>query len=343
MSIRVYDFDFNLLGETQRPLSREWELVYNGVGSFEASFDVYSDFAAVFAQNRYLLIEDGEYQAVCVGSRIKDRLYVYGRTPEWLLSKRVVLPFKSREIFGETYTDPETIILYLLDSAYKTPHPIGEDGAVDVNATDESAVCENLIIPEPVGCEKLTRHFWRNSANPLSDVIADLCDLIGCGYSLRFNVKEKLWRFSLEFGRERELIVSKSLKNAYDMSLTESLLEAADGGYYELYSSEDTEENSYGYIGGENTGTGLLRWDRVLGAASGLSEARSMLVKYGVSQKVECEMLGAAAGVDYELGDTLRVQIEMGSFRTTVSKRVGGISIINSPSSSSVKPVFIDV
>lgn len=343
MSIRVYDFNFNLLGETQRPLSREWELVYNGIGSFEASFDVYSDFAAIFSQNRYLLLEDGEYQAVCVGSRVKDRLNVYGRTPEWLLSKRVVLPFKSREIFGEEYTDPETIILYLLDAAYKNPHPVGEDGIIDDTVIDEDAVCENLIIPEKVGCEKLTRHFWRNSANMLSDVIADLCSLIGCGYALRFDVREKCWRFSLKFGRERELIVSKSLKNAYDMTLTESLLDTAQGGYFEIYSSEDTEENTYGYISGEKTGTGMLRWDKVLGSASGLSEARSSLMKYGVSQKIECEILGAAAGVDYALGDILRVQIETGSFRTTVSKRVGGISIINNSSVSSVKPKFTDI
>lgn len=341
--MKVYDFDFNLLAETRHPISYEWDLEYNGIGSFEASFDIYSDFANVFSQNRYLLIEDDNAQAVCVGSKIKDKLYVYGRTPEWLLSKRVVLPFKTSEIFGAEYTDPETIILYLLNNAYKTPHPVGEDGTVDETAVDTGAVCENLIIPEPVGFEKLTRHFWRNNANPLSDVIADLCALAGCAYKLRFDASQKCWRFSLYSGAQRDLVVSKSLKNAYDMSLTESLTETANGGYFEIYDSEETETKKYGYVSGSSETTGMLKWDRVLGSASGLSEARNILMKYGVSQKTECEILGAAVGEDYNIGDIVRVQIEIGSFRTTLKKRVGGISIVSTSSQCSTNPVFTDV
>lgn len=342
MSIRVYDFDYNLLAETERVVSREWELKFNGIGSFEGSFDLNTGFASVFADNRYLILCDGDNQAICVGSRIDDRLRVYGRTPEWLLSKRVVLPFKSREIFGEAYTDPETIILYLLDKAYKTPVIIGEDGTVSTD-TDESAVCADLIIPDAVGCEKLSRHFWRNSANPLSEVIGDLCDLIGCGYSLRFCPDEKCWRFSLEFGSERGLVISKSLKNAYDMCLKESCLETASGGYFEVYSAEDSEEQAYGYISGEGGGAGLLKWDKVLASASGLSEAEKLLAASGVDISVECEVIGAEYGVDYALGDTLRLQVELGDFRRTLRQRVDGVSIISGSDGKSVKPVFTTV
>lgn len=341
MSIRVYDFDFNLLAETQHAISREWDLAYNGIGSFEGGFDIYSDFAAVFAAGGPLLIEDEDLQAICVGSRIGEQLRVYGRTPEWLLSKRVVLPFKTKDIFGEAYTDPETIILYLLNAAYKNPHPIGEDGVEDTTTVLEDAVCENLIIPEPVGCEKLSRHFWRNSANTLSQVIIDLCDIIGCGHSLRFDVEQKCWRFLLKFGSERDLIISKSLKNAYDMSLTESMVDSAGGGYFEIYTEEDAQQTSYGYIGGAQKG--LLRWDRVLGSASGLSQAESTLKKYSISQKVECELVNATQGVDYDLGDILRVQIEKGSFKRTIRRRVKGISIINNASGISVRPTLGEV
>lgn len=338
MSIRIYDFDFNLLGECAHPISCEWELKYNGIGAFEAEFDARSDFAALFAQNSRLLLESDGLQAVVTGVRLDNRLKVFGRTPEWLLSKRVVLPFKSREIFGESYTDPETIILYLLQNTYKTPHPIGEDGTVDEDAVDEISVCENLIIPEPKGCEKLTRHFWRNAANMLSDVIADLCELMGCGYSLRFDTVQKVWKFAFEFGKRRDLIVSKSLKNAYDMRLTESVLDAAGGGFFERYASGESEDTAYGYIGG--SGSGMLKWDRVLGSASGASEAASMLKKYEIVRRVECELTGAAYGTDYTLGDTFRVQTELGSFRRTINVRVDGVSMLKNASSVSVKPAF---
>lgn len=341
MSIRIYDFDYKLLAEAERALSREWELKFNGIGSFEGSFDLASPLAGVLADNRRLIITDGENQAVCVGSRISDRLRVYGRTPEWLLSKRVVLPFKSRELFGDEYTDAETIILYLLEKAYKSPLKIAEDGAVGTEI-DAQAVCADLIIPSPVGCERLSRHFWRNAAKPLSEVIGDLCDLIGCGYSLRLCPEEKCWRFSLDFGRERDLVISKSLKNAYDMCLKESCLDTAHGGYFEIYSGE-TDTRSYGYISTDGGGEGLLKWDTVLSGASGLSEAEKLLAASGADIGAECEILGAEYGRDYALGDTLRLQAEIGDFRRTLRQRVDGVSIICSSGGKSVKPVLTTV
>lgn len=339
--IRVYDFDFNLLAETKRCLSSEWELKYNGIGTYEGCFSINTDVADIFAENKYLIIEEDERQAICIGKYISDNLRVYGRTPEWLLSKRVVLPFKTSEIFGNSYTDPETLILYLLSNTYITPYTVGEDGVVS-NEINEKAVCENIILPEKIGAESLNRHFWRNSAKPLSEVIIDLCDIMGCGFSLKADFAGKCWRFNLEFGTEKNLIISKSLKNAYDMTLKESVLDAADGGYFEIYDS-DKEDSSYGYINKDGKGTGILYWEKVLASASGQSEAEKMLRKSDEEYKLNCEILGISYGSDYNIGDVLRVQFEMGAFRKTLKRRVVGVSIIYSAKERSIKPSFADV
>ncbi|MEE0944887.1 MAG: hypothetical protein UIM24_05495 [Clostridia bacterium] len=339
--IRLYDFNFNLLAETDRCISSEWELKFNGIGTYEGIFQVNSDFASVFAENEYVIISEDDKQAICVGKYISDNLRVYGRTPEWLLSKRIVLPFKTSVIFGDTYTDPETVIIYLLNQAYKTPAAVCEDGTVssDINT---NAVCDEFIVPEKIGVESFGRHFWRNGANPLSDVIIDLCDIIGCGFLLRADFQNKCWNFNLVFGQEKHILISKSLKNVYDLTLKESFLDSATGGYYEIYDA-DAEQKPYGYIKGEITGTGILYWDTVLSSASGLSEAQKLIKKATPEFKLNCELLGLEYGRDYELGDVVRVQFEMGKFRKTLKRRVTGVSIINSSSQKSIKPTLAEM
>ncbi|MBQ7794518.1 MAG: hypothetical protein IJ366_08390 [Clostridia bacterium] len=340
--IRVYDFDYNLLCETDKVFSSEWELKFNGIGTYEGSFPINSEMASVFAGNRHLVLCEEDRQAICVGKLISGKVQVYGRTPEWLLSKRIVLPFKTSEIFGSEYTDPETVLLYLLDSAYKTPSLIDSDGNVS-SGINEAAVAEDFVIPEAIGTDSFDRHFWRNGANELSEVVADLCDIMGCGHSLIFVPEERCWKFSLVFGEEKKLLISKSLKNAYDMSMKDSLLDSAEGGYFEIYTSED-EDNLYGYKRTDNAeGTGMLYWDSVLSSASGLSEAEQLLREKSGEVRLECELMGIEYGTDYKLGDTLRVQFEAGPFRRTLKRRVTGVSIISSSKGNSVKPTFSEL
>lgn len=339
--IHLYDFEYNLLAEADKCISSEWELKFNGIGTYEGIFQANSEFASVFADNEYVILCEDDKQAICVGRYISDNLRVYGRTPEWLLSKRIVLPFKTSTIFEGAYTDPETLMIYLLNQTYKTPVTVSEDGTAsgDVN-TD--AVCNEFVIPEPVGVESFGRHFWRNGANPLSEVIIDLCDIIGCGFSLRADFKNKCWNFKLIFGQEKHILMSKSLKNVYDLTLKESFLDSANGGYYEIYDA-DAEQKPYGYIKGENIGKGMLYWDTILSSASGLSEAQKLIRKATPEYRLNCELLGLEYGSDYELGDIVRVQFEMGKFRKTLKRRVVGVSILNSSSQKSIKPTLEEV
>ncbi len=336
--IRVYDFDYTLLAETELVLSSEWELKFNGIGTYEGSFPINSQMAEVFAGNKYVILCEEDRQAICTGKLISDKVTVYGRTPEWLLSKRIVLPFKTSVIFENSYTDPETLILYLLENAYHTPKLMDGQGVCEGTNTD--AVADDFIIPEPIGAESMDRHFWRNSANTLSDVITDLCDIMGCGHKLTFSPERKCFEFSLIFGKDRKLLISKSLKNAYDMKMKDNLLENANGGYFEVYSGE-SEDTAYGYIkDNSSTAKGMLYWESMLLSSSGISEAEKLLLKKNDDLRLEGELMGINYGTDYKLGDILRVQFEAGPFRKTFNRKVTAVSIISSKNGNSIKPVF---
>jgi len=341
--IRLYDFNFNLLNETEHALSSEWEIKLNGIGTYEGSFPVNSEFSKEISKNKFLILTEDEKQAIIVGRRISDKLTVVGKTPEWLLSKRVVLPFKTSEIFSGEFKTPEEIIVYLLNKAYKEPKKITEDGETEENI-NQKAVCESLNIPELQYTEKLTRHFWRNTANPLSDIIKDLCDLMGAGFKLRCDFARKEWDFSLIFSKEKTFMFSKSLKNCFNMGLNDSLIDYAGGGYFERYTSDEEENQAYGYIEDSDIqGEGMLYWERSFSGASGISEAQNLLIKCKSDEKINFEVFGLEYGKDYNLGDIFPVQFESGPFRTSSKRKVTAVSIINSGVGKSVKPTLGEI
>lgn len=340
MEIKLYDFEFNLLAIASEVISSEWCLKYNGIGIYEGKFPINSAFAKAVIENPYTVICEGDKQAVVTGIIADETLTVCGRTPEWLLTKRVVLPFKTSEVFGK-YCAPEAIITYLLNRAYVSPPVYDEDGEEISGAADADRIVENFEIPELEQSAVMDRYFWRNSANTLSQVVCDLCEIIGCGHSLVFDVRNKCWRFSLVYPQARELIISKSNKNAYDIMYTDDFENSVNAGFYT--DSETGDEFVYKFIqDDEKQNVGIYCWDGIL-SASGASEAEKVLKKRSRSASVEAEILNLEFGRDYSLGDTVRLQTELGPLRTTVDKRIAEVSIILNESGLSVKPSFTDV
>lgn len=341
MSIQLYDFNYNLLAECDRAFLREWDLKFNGIGTFEGSFERNGEFSRVMTENENVILTDGQKQAICVAYKLDDKLHIYGRTPEWLLSKRVVLPFKSRELCGASFCPPEQIVIKLLESAYVTPKIVNKSGTV--SGTNTAKISNEIIIPELPQSVAMNRYFWRNAANPLSEVIFDLCKIANCGCRLRFCPEERCWKFEFVKGRELDIIISKSLKNAYDMSYQESVLKKARDGYFQI-GSEDEEGRNYGCISQtSDNGAGLLYWEEVLASASGESEAESELEKCVQKISLDCEVINAEYEKDYILGDILRVQAEFGNIRHTLKRRVDGVSIVINANGKSTKPSFTDV
>lgn len=339
MDIRLYDFEFRLLAVVPDVISSSWSLRYNGVGTYEGHFKLNSPVADVIFNNRYIVLTEGDKQAVCTGKMIKDEIVFCGRTVNWLLEKRVIPPFKTSVIFGE-YVSPEDILQYVLDKGFINPPQIdAQTGAYIEDSVDEAKRVDNFRICDPIGTPTLTRHFWRISANTVASLVQDLTDMMSVGHNLIFDAEEKCWRFSYIIGQERNLVVSEDRKNAHNTEYTEDLLGFATGGWYAQSTQTEDAQTYWNYICREAGLYGIYNWDTVL-SGSGQTEAESDLEKKQNIVSVALDTAGLRFGTDYGLGDIVTIGIRKGEYQKNLRARVTGVNIWRMYSDSGEEPVL---
>ena len=321
--IRVYDFEFNLLYIMTDVISSDWHLLYNGVGTYEGHFRLKDGISDIILSNKYVVIVQGDLQAICTGKIVDKELTVCGRTVNWILTKRVRPPFKTSEIFGE-YKDPETILLYCLEKGFTKP-PLIDSTGVETSSIDENRAVLNFVIPEAIGAEVMDNYFWRNSANDVESICVDLCEKLNRGHRVIFDVANKCWKFEFITPNKNETLIAKESKTAYQFEFAEDLLNDASGGWYPKYSGESGENTSWHYLRGEER-SGIYDWDCVL-SCSGESEAADALKKKTATKKIESRLRNLKFGVDYNLGDIMPVYFSYGSFETTQYYIINGVDI----------------
>ena len=69
--IRVYDFEFNLLCIMTDVISVSWHILYNDIGTFEGHFRLGDNISNVILSNTYVVLTQGENQAICTGKIAK--------------------------------------------------------------------------------------------------------------------------------------------------------------------------------------------------------------------------------------------------------------------------------
>lgn len=353
MDVRVYDFDFKLLCIMSDAISSSWTIRYNGIGTYEGHFRLNDKVAQIILNESYIVITEGENQAVCTAKVAESELLVCGRTLNWLLSKRVIPPFKSREVFGDEFKGVKEIAKYVLQRTFTAPPKIDDEGCYIENTVDDNKKVSNFILPSVDDDFVLDRYFWRNSANTTDEVIADLCDLAGIGHRLYFNVIDKTWDFEFIKGTEKPIILSEHNRNLYDSSYTEDIENLASGAWYEIYSSaaasttsnssgSDEDETVWRYLKTESDLTGMKYWETKF-SETGLSQAQSAMEKH----IKECTLQGTVCGPkyrkDYNLGDTISAYMRFGSFEKKVSYKVVGINIWYNADSSGEEPILNQV
>lgn len=277
-----YDYEFNPLLTERHVLKSAWEIKYNGIGSFEAQLPAKSDAAALLAEHRYLVVRDEISCAVVVGYQMSDTLTIYGRTCNWILSKRIVEPTE-----------------YSGDAAKLAR------GIIESEFADTGIVAEADISGETVSLAEETRA-------PASDVISKLLGRAGLGHSLEYDTENKVWRFHVLCGKERPLMISEANRNAWDMSLTEDILDYYTCAVYDGGTVEKDEK------------TGLYRWQTDLLAKSE-EEAAAKLCELRRNSELTLKLRGLEYGKDFELGDIVRVQIAAEGLRKTEKKRIAGL------------------
>ncbi len=295
MMLFVYDFEFNLLLVEKSIIRSRWIVYYNDVGTFEAHFPVTSELSRVVSENPYLVVKQHGVSAVVVGYELSDELIIYGRTCNWLLSKRitpqtsksVVFPGeKTAEMVREAFSDVKNFAIRNVISGDKTEFEAEE-------CTTISAVQKCL-------------------------------ELSGLGHEIIFNEKDNKWEFNIFSGNENEIILSEAHKNACNTGISFDLLDYASCGRYE---KETTDGVSTVKIVKDAEKKGIYRWEAKLSGNSA-EEAQKELDILNQKYELSMDTEGISWKKDYNLGDTLRLQVIKGNFKRNERRKVMGVEIL---------------
>lgn len=305
--IFVYDFEFNLILVERGIISSRWVVYYNDVGTFEAHFPITSELTQIVSENRYLVVKQYGLSAIVVGKELGDELVLYGRTCNWLLSKRITPKMATSVVY------PGNLAKEMVEEAF-------------------SDVSNFVIGDAPKGTETEFECAQDVTLNPVRDCLA----LSNLGHELCFNDKTKNWEFNILEGKESELILSEAHRNAYSTKISSDILDLATCGVY-------NQETDSGYttinISGDDEKTGIYRWEaKVFGETE--NEARINLEKLTHKNKISMTTDEISWKKDYELGDVVRLQIIKGAYKTTEKKRVSGVEIVTRQGEYSEQPIF---
>lgn len=376
--ITFYDLNFSRLGEFSRAISVNFEKKFCGYGSAEVHFSLKnSDVIKILDENpRLIFVADG-HSAVVTGWRIAEDIAIFGRTPEWLFTKRGLAPFSRENI------SVKDLIYELVESCAK-----------------------DFITIEPVEEETSVVTYSEDEAKPLYETVRKILEENGLGFDVEADVKGKRFLFRLARGKVRPCLLSQPNKTAYDMKYTVDLQNANNGcgwhkrevvfmggwdaysnspklednlpenafTYYQitsesydyndnpvyrfglfckkdwyLYSDDDsgkwkiseTKPETAVWVHIENESvTGAAKWETVLSGTKTHDDAIKELQRNNACHETEAEVKDVIYGEDYSLGDIVRVQFEVGTFRKTEKKRVAAVNIYEDVDKAGVIPIL---
>lgn len=329
--IRIYDFEFNLLCIENKIISSNWHLKHNGVGSFEMHFSLDSEICGNIhdnfdmKRNKLLVVVQGDKQGILTGFRIKDELAIYGKTCNFLLSKRLVPKFSTSQL--DIKKDVESISRYCVKNAF--------------------ADVDNFVLGDCVGFDEMFasgKHFWRNVYNPASEVVHDLMDIGGGGHGVLFDIKNNRWVFYTTKNKENPMLLSVQMKNAYNIETMGSIGEYCSCGWYEQYQSAEDgvpADPVWTFVTKDEK-SGIYRWE---GRLNGMyeSEAAADLKNKKIAEETELSLRKVYYKKDFELGDIITLQYKFGNYEKTVKKLIEGVYLTFENNNISEKPVFKEV
>ena len=310
MTLLFYDFDFNTVFVETRIITSRWTVCYNDVGNFEAHLPLSSDALDVILENRYLVAVQNGLSAIVVGYELGDELIIYGRTCNWLLSKRLAPIFSQVSgPLGElcanfalsAFSDVENFSLGTVQN--------GDEAQIKGQETDAETLIKKSLANQNMG------------------------------HSISFDIKNKSWVFEVTKGKDSDIIFSEANKNAYNLRLSSDILDFANCGYYTQNTANGKERI---YIKSDDKKEGIYRWEKQL-SSDNAEDAEIELSNAKIDNEVTLNVKNALFRKDYNLGDVVRVQIIKGKHKNTVKKRIVGVEIKYSQNVSYEMPIFDDI
>lgn len=376
--IKFYDYEFNPIAIETEIISLNKTVYYNKIGSFEATVSPFSNSFFEILKEPYLIAEEGGRLAVVVAKQAGEACMIFGRTPNWFLSKRIAAPFTSKRLYEAgkiSAKNAEEIVRYLITKSF---------------GSDEG----NFLLGDKVNLKE-ELDFRRIALNALSDVVIDCLDTAGAGHELTYDKEKKRWIFNILTGKELDIVIGEAQKNTFSSEYTDSCLNYANSGIYEksfenlgewdasansptlmeympenyggryLVSKSGTQfgidfakgeyaafadENGKISVTEEESGypcavisdtkvNGLYRWYDALGARTE-ETAKTELLKKKWEKTIEAETDGLKLGRDYNLGDIVRVQKKIGDKYHTAKKRIIGTEFWQENGSGGERIIF---
>lgn len=303
----VYDFDFNLLLAEPDIIKSRWVIYYNDVGTFEAHLPVTSELVKIISEKQYLVVCEKGFSAIVVGYQLSNELVLYGRTCNWLLSKRITQKFDKNAVYP------------------------GDTAAGFVR--DAFSDVENFVIGSIAWGEE--SEFEKKECKTL-EAVRDCLELSNLGHRVVFNKKAKTWEFEVFSGCENDLILSEAHKNAYGTKISRDILDFASCGIYQRKTDNGYERTQIQKNGDK---TGIYRWEALLYDET---EGDAMISLNGLcpEEKISLNAEEVFFGKDYGLGDTVRLQIIKGEYKKTEKRRICGVEISLDKGVYKEQPVF---
>lgn len=308
--VRFYDYEGNLKAIAAHKESVNWVLCYNDTGTFEMHISASAPQTETILKSEYLIAVQGTRQAIIVEKQlVGNDLGIFGRTPSYLLSKRVVKPFEEEELTAieaiEKHALPEYMTLQNDARGEYEKRKISRD-----TIEDAQTFIKAILNEDSLGYEVI----WKRGAGG------------GVGWILR-----------IYDGTEVKKPVSEEKRTATDLTYTDSRTEYASCGYWREKETEEWTE-----IVKDAEKTGVYREEAVL-EADGELDAKRELSSMAAKKTAKGALRGLKFGVDYNLGDILTVQIARGNIRAASKYRVTQAHVYEESGASGEEPTFTEV
>ena len=300
--IRFYDFEFNLLAVHNDFISANWQIYFNAIGQFEAHFSNESEIVKLVTDKQYIVAVQGDKSAIIVGWQSAEDFAVFGRTCNWILSKRVLPAFETKTGKAE-------------DIANQMVEGVFNDALlVEVKNNKQS---------------QKTVEITQNDYRLLSDAVIDCLELSNLGHHVLFDTKQKKWVFSVIHPKELLNVISEGNRNGAELEFSSDCIEWCSGGWY-LQEQEKEEDgsipDSVWMLKETGTLTGIYRWESLL-SASNETEAVKELGKKIIKNSAKALAVDFSWHTDYELGDRVKIKIEKAGFEKTALMRIVGVHL----------------
>lgn len=367
-----YNFSFEPLEQLSGFVSLNAVKKYCGFGTAEIHLPISkTEIIGMLMDNPYIICIAKNVQMIVTGWQLGEDIAIFGRTPEWLLTKRVVAPCEQYQ---------------------KTPAEIAQY-AVQTAMGDFAEVAGDVTFGDRMD-------YSAKEPKTVYDTVCGVLKPLGLGFKLNADVQGKSFTFSVCRGQERSLMISTSNRTAFDMKYTRDIQDAVDNcGWYrrELNNMGDwsASENSPALTSGkaencftyykittagsrfgltctigsylfcdtadgiwkvtddkpnvkwtylDNSKTeGAMRWEGILKEVKNPEEATADFADMKAVDNSETALRRVEYGTDYTEGDIVRVQTEFGDYRCTDKKRVSAVEIFYDTDAVGTKPILESV